>query len=214
MFALVRSSEVADPKEVIVLLNLLQSGHGEVVAAKLRAIIRDRIGECPGKLAEMLGEVSVAEEVVTAKLYAGGDVAETLRQRAENSYYVGLALSESITGVPGEVLCNVPMWLFEEAKGTVQGEPLNISECLRSITSSIKSFFGRFVALGSPSTDDIGGMCGDAVLLFWVDRFAGVRRVPASEYLNQRERFVYEFTTTSKMPEGWTMVGFEQRIAM
>jgi len=63
-------------------------------------------------------------------------------------------------------------------------------------------------AAKSLSPSDIGDVCLDALILFWL-RTPGVRRYFSSEDVE----FAHTFTTTSPKPEGWTLLGFEERIA-
>lgn len=128
---------------------------------------------------------------------------------AENIPRIGLALSESITGVYGEVICHFPAWVVDEFASMTRDHRL-----LPNVTKSIKYFFKVYQssveAAKSLSMDDVGGMCQDAFILFWM-KYPGVRRVYAKEATSGE--FTLQFMFFQDKPDDWNIVGFEDRFA-
>ena len=132
---------------------------------------------------------------------------EVDRAGRPNIPYVGLALSESITGVPGEVLCEFPIWTFESAGEIML---LNTQNHLykRDIAKAIRYFFKTYQSstesAKSLSLDDKSGLCYDAAILYWL-KCPGVRRVHAHEIVLGQDDFVYRYCTLSGPPKNWKL---------
>jgi hypothetical protein len=130
-------------------------------------------------------------------------------QGGENIPRIGVALSESITGVHGEVICHMPAWMVDELAGMTRN-----GWDLTPITRSVKYFFKVYQssveAAKSLSMDDVGGMCQDALILYWM-KYPGVRRVYAQEATSGE--FTLQFMTFKDKPDNWSIVGLEDRFA-
>ncbi len=136
---------------------------------------------------------------------------------------IGVALSESITGVHGEVICLMPCWVADD-KGNEEIRDLDArrrNESLRNVTRSIRYFFKVYQssveAAKSLSLQDVGGMCTDAAILFCM-KYPGVRMVDAEEARcaleeGTSEKFTLQFLTFKEKPDGWSIVGFDDRLA-
>eukprot|EP00574_Skeletonema_japonicum_P002138 CAMPEP_0201718954 /NCGR_PEP_ID=MMETSP0593-20130828/4331_1 /ASSEMBLY_ACC=CAM_ASM_000672 /TAXON_ID=267983 /ORGANISM="Skeletonema japonicum, Strain CCMP2506" /LENGTH=371 /DNA_ID=CAMNT_0048209341 /DNA_START=36 /DNA_END=1151 /DNA_ORIENTATION=+ len=122
---------------------------------------------------------------------------------------IGVALSESITGVHGEVICHLPCWMIEELAGETR-DSFNPKRIARSIRYFFKMYQSSVEAATSLSVDDLGGMCADAIMLYWL-KYPGVRRVYSKEA--NSEKFTLNFGTNMEKPHGWSLGGFEDRFA-
>ena len=123
---------------------------------------------------------------------------------------IAVALSESITGIHGEVICHLPCWIIEELAGITR-DRYDAKKFARQIRYFFKVYQSSVEAAKSLSVKDVGDMCVDAIVLYWM-KHPGVRRVFAEEAASA-EKFTLEFTTFMDKPDGWSIVGFEDRFA-
>ncbi len=127
----------------------------------------------------------------------------------DNTPRIGVALSESITGVHGEVICHLPCWMVDSLESENRSSR-DARKFARSIRYFFKVFQSSVEAAKSLSVKDVGGLCEDAIILYWL-KYPGVRRVYAKE-ANLGE-FTLSFMTFMEKPDGWSIVGFEDRFA-
>ncbi len=291
--------------EITTVINIQASGEIGVATGVLQTMVRERIGECPNDLAQLLAEIESKEDEFTAKcIEASKKVPSSLKEDLPPSEYlkgrykqhakrdakeegkqccnrcgktnvklakcgrclsvfycskvcqetdhathkkeckhllkqrveaanndvddlanssggiggldvprIGVALSESITGVHGEVICHLPCWLAEDTPADKELTRRSL-DARAHVTRSIRYFFKVYQssveAAKSLSLNDVGGLCLDAMLLYWM-KCPGVRRVYAKEATSGK--FTLQFMTCSKKPDGWSIVGFEDRFA-
>ncbi len=137
------------------------------------------------------------------------DIAHSRGGAVGNVPRIGVALSQSITGVHGEVICHLPCWIIEDL-ATMNRSEYNAGKIARGIRYFFKVYQSSVEAAKSLSVDDIGGMCSDAIVLYWM-KYPGVRRVYAAEATSKK--FTLEFSTFMDKPDNWSIVGFEDRFA-
>ena len=297
----------AKADEITTIINIQASGEIGVATGVLQTMVRERIGECPNHLAQLLAETESKQDKFMAqcveackkgpssqkedlppsdylkgryKQHAKRDAKEEgkqccnrcgktnaklakcgrcmsvfycskvcqtadhathkkeckhlLKQRVEaaksdlddlansrggiggvNVPRIGVALSESITGVHGEVICHLPCWLVEDIpKDKVLMRQRKSLDARAQLTRSIRYFFKVYQssveAAKDLSLNDVSDLCLDAMLLCWM-KCPGVRRVFADEATSGK--FTLQFLTCSKKPDGWSIVGFEDRFA-
>mmetsp|Transcript_21813 Transcript_21813/g.35962 ORF Transcript_21813/g.35962 Transcript_21813/m.35962 type:complete len:389 (+) Transcript_21813:211-1377(+) len=127
----------------------------------------------------------------------------------------GVALSESITGVHGEVICHFPCWMIDEdaVKHMPPRDSLAMKGAAKNCEISIRYFFKVYQssveAAKSLSLREVGEMCEDALILYWM-KYPGVRRVYAHEATSGE--FTLQFIMHQDKPDGWSIVGFEDRL--
>ena len=132
------------------------------------------------------------------------------RSGEENVPRIGVALSESVTGLHGEVLCHLPCWLVEGLTTLPKSSRMEHKPVARSVRYFFKVYQSSVEAAKSLSLSDVGGLCQDALLLLWM-KHPGVRRVYAEEATSGE--FTLQFLTQQDKPDGWSIVGFEDRLA-
>ncbi len=128
----------------------------------------------------------------------------------DNTPCFGVALSESITGVHGEVICHLPCWIVDGFE-TMTRSSFDARKFARSIRYFFKVYQSSAEAAKSLSVKDVGGLCEDAIILYWL-KYPGVRIVYDAKEANSGE-FTLDFVTFMEKPDGWSIVGFEDRFA-
>ena len=126
--------------------------------------------------------------------------------------YIGIVLPKSITGCPGEVLCNLPVWDLESCTKRAKGSNLDANKIIKAVKYFFKTYQSSVEAAKSLSVDDIGGLCVDAAFLFGIN-YPGVRRVFASE-VNSKEgdgNFYTSFSNLSAPPDDWEISESEKK---
>jgi len=118
--------------------------------------------------------------------------------------YSGIVLPKSITGCPGEVLCNLPVWDMESCVKSAKGSNLDATKIVKAVKYFFKTYQSSVEAAKSLSVDDIGGLCVDAALLFGIN-YPGVRRALASEVNPSERNFYTSFSNLSAPPDDWEM---------
>ena len=118
--------------------------------------------------------------------------------------YSGVVLPKSITGCPGDVLCDLPVWDLERCVKQAKASRLDASKIVKSVKYFFKTYQSSVEAAKSLSVDDIGGLCVDAAFLLGIN-YPGVRRALSSEVSPRGENFYTSFSQLSAPPDDWEM---------
>ena len=150
------------------------------------------------------------KKLLQKRIAAARNDVDTFHSGGENIPRFGVALSESVTGVHEDVICHMPCWLVEELTVLRGRSNLDPKPIARTVRYFFKVYQSSVEAAKSLSVLDVGDMCYDALILLWM-KYPGVRRVYAEEATTGK--FTLQFLMEKEKPDGWSIVGFEDRIA-